>query len=631
MKTPPIESPYTRVCEHDPVQASSSSTYVEMRSLPHRKTPNGVKDDRNIPQRPTFQATSLPLQGPAALFAVILLTGAAVGVLLASRDSPIERWKVQNVHIQPQVWLSVLSTTMDGLTMFALTKAAEVTYWRTAARGTTLRDMYDLYESHSILGALNNLFRLRGNGLAVVSVLCLVSALRGPLFQRASTVDGNALRETVGRQELKIAQLIPPNFLFQNLVGNPLLFDGAYNAYVERTPILNVPSNEKECGDKCEGKVKGYGFEIKCLDVSSVPWDNSSDSALRQMYQASDISIGSAVPIFNSSAVLPGGIQKYTFDSSLDDAAREAQITAEQQGWFQTTSLFKSEPICGGALSVHTCSLHHAVVEYDVVLSNGTLSLRSDNWQDDNVLFQTPTWNFPTTYAPVQDLSEPWGPTVHWVSWLMAEFNEEIDMYTEGKEGGPSGGANRRYLLAKRFIHGDINNVSCSTTFGDPTQFVLNRLREMAFRAAAVAATVTDPAILFGNVELAQDGLSRAANWTQNVELIGQRRVVAYTVSIPFLACAVACSLLAVVAMAPLYWKARSEIVVLRSFNPLDVAHVFDAPLLHHVHDKDMETYVRKEQGLRRVRCSVKESQDGDSSRAMRIISGDRHTAAVAK
>jgi hypothetical protein len=141
----------------------------------------------------------------------------------------------------------------------------------------------------------------------------------------------------------------------------------------------------------------------------------------------------------------------------------------------------------------------------------------------------------------------------------------------------------------------------------------------MAFRTAVVAATVADPVILFGNAELAQEGLPRTHNWTQNVEFIGQRRIVAYTVNIPFLACAVSCSLLAVVAIVPLYWKARSEILVLRSFNPLDVAHVFDAP----------ETYVRKEQGLRRVRCSSKESDNGDDVRAVRIIPEHRDIPAA--
>jgi hypothetical protein len=147
----------------------------------------------------------------------------------------------------------------------------------------------------------------------------------------------------------------------------------------------------------------------------------------------------------------------------------------------------------------------------------------------------------------------------------MAEFNDEIDIYTGGLEGGPASGANICYLLAKRFIYGDISNVSCNTSFSDPTQFVLDRLGEMAFRSAVVAATVKDPVLLFGTEELAKEGLAGAGNWTQDVGVVGPKGVVAYTISITFLACAVACSLHAVVAVMPLYWKScRSEIVVQR-------------------------------------------------------------------
>ena len=256
MAIPRVRSSYTRVYEHHPTQASNISTDVELQSLHGKKTLDEVKRNTKV-EHPTFQSTSFPLQGPAALLAIILLTGAAVGVLRVSRGSPIERWRVQNLQIQPQVWLSVLSTIMDGLTIFAAAKAAEMTYWRAAVRGTTIRRMFDMYESQSILGALKNLFRLRCNSLAIVSVLCLVSALRGPLFQRASIVDGNAVQHIVGKQELKVAQLIPPNFLWQSGVGDSLLFDRVYNAYSERAPItINITNKEKECGDSCEGKVK---------------------------------------------------------------------------------------------------------------------------------------------------------------------------------------------------------------------------------------------------------------------------------------------------------------------------------------------------------------------------------------
>jgi hypothetical protein len=205
----------------------------------------------------------------------------------------------------------------------------------------------------------------------------------------------------------------------------------------------------------------------------------------------------------------------------------------------------------------------------------------------------------------------------------MAEFNEEISIYSNG-DGGPSAG-DRRMLLAKLFINGNINNISCSTTFRDPTQFVLNRLHEMAFRTAVAAAAVTDPALLFGNAQLAEQGQSLAQNWTQNVDVTGQRHFAAYTVSIPYLVCAVVCSLLAVAAILPLYWNARGDVVILRSFNPLDVAHLFDAPLLQDLYEADVGNYVRKEEGLRRVWCSTKakEWESRDDTGLMRVVPED--------
>jgi len=245
---------YSRIDGGESAHTTATSAAVELQSLHH----DGHKSKRDKHDTQITRVTNqrlFPFQGAVALLFIVLLTAAAVGVLLASRGSPIEQWTVGKVQVRPQVWLSVLSTIMDGLTMFAVAKAAELTYWRAAARGTTLRRMYDLYGSQTIMGAIKNLFHLRGDRLSVVSVLCLVSALRGPLFQRASMVEGNATRMTVGTQELRVAQLVPPNFLFWESTGN--LFDVVYNAYLERAPIhANTTGSGKDCGDLCKGKVK---------------------------------------------------------------------------------------------------------------------------------------------------------------------------------------------------------------------------------------------------------------------------------------------------------------------------------------------------------------------------------------
>lgn len=201
----------------------------------------------------------------------------------------------------------------------------------------------------------------------------------------------------------------------------------------------------------------------------------------------------------------------------------------------------------------------------------------------------------------------------------MSEFNEEISIYSDGN-GDPFAGANPRFLLAKRFIDGNINNVSCNTTFRDPTQYVLNRLRKIAFRTAVAAAAVTDSVILYGNDELAQQALSRTQNWTQNVDVIGQRRFVAYTVNTTYLVCAVFLSLIAAVAVLPLYWGAKGGVVVSRSFNPLDVAHVFGTPILQDVHEANVGRYIRKEGGLKSVCCSVEQSDSGEDVRLVRVL-----------
>jgi hypothetical protein len=125
----------------------------------------------------------------------------------------------------------------------------------------------------------------------------------------------------------------------------------------------------------------------------------------------------------------------------------------------------------------------------------------------------------------------------------------------------------------------------------------------MAFRASVAAAAVNDSTLLFGNAELYQQLHSRADNWTQDIEVTGQKQFTAYTMNITYLICAVLCSLLAVVAITPLYW---GDILVLHSFNPLDVARVFDAPILQDVSEAKTENYVRGENSSQRIRYSSK-------------------------
>jgi hypothetical protein len=141
-------------------------------------------------------------------------------------------------------------------------------------------------------------------------------------------------------------------------------------------------------------------------------------------------------------------------------------------------------------------------------------------------------------------------------------------------------------------------------------------MRLLAFRTAVAATKITDMNDLFYNTSLIEPGLPFIQNWTQSVNVTGTETLTVYT--IPHLACAVVASLLGVAAVAPLYygwWELRRDV----SFNPLEVANVFDAPILKHVNRNVTAWRIAKQAGFRRVRYN-KVFDDADRGREMENI-----------
>lgn len=143
-------------------------------------------------------------------------------------------------------------------------------------------------------------------------------------------------------------------------------------------------------------------------------------------------------------------------------------------------------------------------------------------------------------------------------------------------------------------------------------------MRLLAFRTAVAATQITDMNNLFYNTSLIEPGLPFIQNWTQSVNVTSTETLTVYTIAIPYLACAVVASLLGVVAVAPLYygwWELGRDV----SFNPLEVANAFDAPILKHV-DRNVTAWrIAKQAGFRRVRYD-KAFDDADRGREMENI-----------
>ncbi|ERF74873.1 hypothetical protein EPUS_03257 [Endocarpon pusillum Z07020] len=367
--------------------------------------------------------------------------------------------------------------------------------------------------------------------------------------------------------ELRMAQILPPGYLY----GSGFVFSGSfsqlYTAFGRGAPI---PFSYTGCGDSCTTTLQGFGFSVNC---STVPVSN--DDARAGFRSENVTTIGSAVPVFNVSSSLYGEIE-----CDLGDSCFAKNKAAAELGRIEIANLFKAAPDCESDVSVTSCSLQQAIVEYDVVLQDGIVSLQHAHWQNDTVLYNTPPWDEPESLN-YYGITPWWSSSMNWVNFFMLQFNEELDRYGDGELGPAS--MNPIFRLAQQFINDDavnsLNSINCNTTFDDPSQYVVDRIREIAFRTSVAAATVTNNTILFGNDSLITSGLPLIRNWTQTVSYTGRSTQTVYSVSTAYLISAVVVSLLGVVAIAPLYWG-WWELGRDVSFNPLEVAKAFHAEIL---------------------------------------------------
>lgn len=152
----------------------------------------------------------------------------------------------------------------------------------------------------------------------------------------------------------------------------------------------------------------------------------------------------------------------------------------EDKPWLKTT------------LARHTCTFQSAIVEYDLRIVNGTVSLLSLSSLSDN-----------RTRELVQDHFETWYPTIY---DGLAGFAMAIqDLYTGNALLGNTAaadedrvltitGANTRNYALRRIATGRNPKAEIELTFADPMPEIIDTLRQLSFRDAMVNKTITNEA-----------------------------------------------------------------------------------------------------------------------------------------
>jgi hypothetical protein len=127
----------------------------------------------------------------------------------------------------------------------------------------------------------------------------------------------------------------------------------------------------------CTLNSQGFGSSTNCTLTTASP----TSTVVKQFLEDPNRDL---VPAFSVNGSIYG-IGEY--DSANVNATTMAHLRAvEEIGRLDIASVFKSNTSCTADVSIHTCSLHRALIEYDVLIQNATIKLQQPNWQQDKVL-----------------------------------------------------------------------------------------------------------------------------------------------------------------------------------------------------------------------------------------------------
>ncbi|KAH8656647.1 hypothetical protein BGZ60DRAFT_532226 [Tricladium varicosporioides] len=543
----------------------------------------------------------LPLAGIASLVFVVLLTATATAILAASDGSPLSDWQVLGSQVQPQVWLSVLTTLMDVMLVFGLAEGTMLKFWRHSSRGTSLGELHEIYESGFVLTSLKRLFTGSFNIVVFACLVNAISTLRGPLFQRASTVQGGAIRHTSGIGDMLIAQSFPMGFFEETAVrGFKPEFQDVLEGFTMRRPLN---SSHLPCRGICEGKVKSFGIFPTCttssfdflLEEGAINYveNGTSNISTPYMWEYTTSENKFSIPVFGVNMSLT---QRNDTNFLTTDVKLMQPVTV--------ATTFKQAPACHGVISNTVCNISFSPMNFDVVFNNGTLTLKYPHWQNDTRLDFDDTWdNILTssvsgTISVLIDLVNSLYTQSYNLTYSTSDHLWPDPTYFFSRDVNPMTTLPfvKNHIQSNRaqFESSGADAANCNVTWNDPMQDVLDSLREIMFRSAVEMpkSNLTDFWAAMSELQtwwmvptdsdLSPHGnYSTAGNWTQTVHYVGTETRVVYRTNWTFAAFATVVSLLGVVACAPLYWGwwelPRDGA---KSFNPIIVADAFDAPLM---------------------------------------------------
>ncbi|KAK4215176.1 hypothetical protein QBC37DRAFT_419778 [Rhypophila decipiens] len=495
------------------------------------------------PWKPGFFAR-LPI---TAILAIIVALGACfamVFILYKIDKQPIDTWPGS---ISPNVMLAIATTVANPALHFAFSSAVDMAWWsRSLDDGRTMADLHYTWAlAASLRQTLTHSLRHPYKIGVLAAILNALLAANAPVLQRAVTISTTSLTDTIPAN-LPAAQELPQGYSGRILGFNNLLsfttaeFSAVSQQYFTNQPIRVDQTVATACSSAtCRTTIQAAGYEFTCTNTTT-PFPSPRS----------------------------GHFDIFTSSITYDEFTLADNKTLVDQGGltgdplFTYRALYKTTTGCDGTLSVSTCTIRSALVEYPVIItSNGSLVLdpATTHRHDKTIKYTPPTM---TKVSP--------GTSTHGGIALLLEglFTASCGTMLRSARGWmlfPSG--TLTYQLATTNSTGG-DSFDCVETWQDPTEYVLSAAREIIFRASVAAVPQTQ------NQSQGQEQEQEQTASPAPAEVVRIRTISIYTVNYAFAIAAVAVTLLTSLSILPLFagfWRLGRSV----SLSPVEIARAF--------------------------------------------------------